>query len=84
MMMTNALRILESLAIPFELCAYEVDLEDLSAETVARKVQLPIGQVYKTLVCRAERVGPVFAIGAGDTDLDLKTLARAAEERSGA
>lgn len=78
---TNAVRILESLGIPFELRAYEVDLEDLSAETVARKVQMPIGQVYKTLVCRAERVGPVFAIIAGDTELDLKTLARAAEDR---
>lgn len=80
-MKTNAVRILETLGIPFALRSYEVDLEDLSAETVARKVELPIEQVYKTLVCRGERVGPLFAVIAGNRELDLKVLARAADDR---
>jgi Cys-tRNA(Pro)/Cys-tRNA(Cys) deacylase len=80
-MKTNAVRILEAAKIPFELREYEVDPEDLCAETVARKVAMPIGQVYMTLVCRGERVGAVFAVVAGDCELDLKVLARSAADR---
>jgi len=80
-MKTNAVRRLESLGISFELRNYDVDPADLSAETVARKVEMPIDQVYKTLVCRGERVGAVFAVVAGDCELDLKALARAANDR---
>jgi Cys-tRNA(Pro)/Cys-tRNA(Cys) deacylase len=80
-MKTNAVRILESLRIHFELRTYEVDPEDLSAETVARKVGMPIRQVYKTLVCRGERGGTVFAVVAGDCEIDLKVLARSAGDR---
>jgi Cys-tRNA(Pro)/Cys-tRNA(Cys) deacylase len=80
-MKTNAVRILEAAKISFELRSYEVDIEDLSAETVAHKVEMPIGQVYKTLVCRGERVGVAFAVVAGDCELDLKVLARSAADR---
>ncbi|MFN7132858.1 MAG: Cys-tRNA(Pro) deacylase, partial [Myxococcales bacterium] len=38
---TNAARLLDTLGIRYELRPYEVDPEDLSAETVARKVGLP-------------------------------------------
>ena len=38
---TNAVRLLERLGIQFELRSYEVDPDDLSAETVARKVGMP-------------------------------------------
>jgi len=74
---TNAVRLLESLGIPFELRAYEVDPEDLTAATVAVKIGLPIEQVFKTLVVRGERTGPAFAVLAGDAELDPKLLARA-------
>lgn len=80
-MKTNAIRILESLSIPFELRSYQVDLEDLSASTVAAKVGMPITQVYKTLLCRGDRVGPIFAVVAGDCELDLKVLARSSGDR---
>lgn len=80
-MKTNAVRILESLAIPFELRDYVVDPDDLSAETVAKKVNMPLAQVYKTLVCRGERVGALFAVVSGDSAIDLKVLARAAGDR---
>ena len=74
-MKTNAVRILDSLAIPYELRDYEVDPDDLSAETVARKVGLPPEQVFKTLVVRGDRHGICFAVVAGDAELDLKALA---------
>jgi prolyl-tRNA editing enzyme YbaK/EbsC (Cys-tRNA(Pro) deacylase) len=37
---TNAARLLDQLGIQYELCAYEVDPEDLAAETVAAKIGL--------------------------------------------
>ena len=53
---TNAVRILKRLGVQFGLRGYEVDPDDLSAETVARKVGLPPEQVFKTLVARGVRL----------------------------
>ena len=78
---TNAARLLDSLGIRYELRAYEVDPEDLAAETVAAKIGLPAEQVFKTLVARGERNGVVMAVIPGDQELDLKTLAAAAGEK---
>lgn len=50
---TNASRLLDRLQIPYELREYEVDPDDLSAETVAAKIDLPPEQVFKTLVVKA-------------------------------
>ncbi len=49
-MKTNAARILEGLGIGYTLQDYEVDPEDLSAVNVARKIGLPVEQVFKTLL----------------------------------
>ena len=38
---TNAVRLLERLGVRYELRAYEVDPDDLAAETVARKIGMP-------------------------------------------
>ncbi len=78
---TNAARYLDQLGIKYELRDYEVDPDDLAAETVATKIGLPPEQVFKTLVARGERNGPVMAIIPGDQELDLKALAAAAVER---
>lgn len=80
-MKTNAARLLDSLGIPYELRAYEVDPEDLSADTVARKIGLPLEQVWKTLVARGDRSGVVLAVVPGDAELDLKALARLSGDR---
>lgn len=74
-MKTNAARLLDGLGISYELREYDVDLEDLSAESVARKVGLPAEQVFKTLVARGDRHGICFAVVPGDQQLDLKGLA---------
>jgi Cys-tRNA(Pro)/Cys-tRNA(Cys) deacylase len=77
-MKTNGARILESLGIAFELREYEVDPNDLSAITVARKIGMPAEQVFKTLLVTDGSKGYVFAVIPGDTELDFKKLARAA------
>ena len=48
-MKTNGARYLESLGIAFELREYEVDPNDLTAITVAKKIGMPAEQVFKTL-----------------------------------
>jgi Cys-tRNA(Pro)/Cys-tRNA(Cys) deacylase len=78
---TNAARILDGLGIRYELRDYAVDEEDLSAETVARKVGLPAEQVFKTLVARGDRTGVLLAAVPGNAQLDLKALARVAGDR---
>jgi Cys-tRNA(Pro)/Cys-tRNA(Cys) deacylase len=75
-MKTNAARILDTLGIRYELRTYEVDPEDLSAETVAKKIGFPLEQVWKTLVVRGDRKGICLAVLAGSATLDLKLLAR--------
>jgi Cys-tRNA(Pro)/Cys-tRNA(Cys) deacylase len=78
---TNAARLLDQLAIAYELREYEVDPNDLAAETVAAKIGLPPEQVFKTLVTRGDRNGVSMAVVPGDQELDLKALASAAGER---
>jgi Cys-tRNA(Pro)/Cys-tRNA(Cys) deacylase len=80
-MKTNAARLLDTLGIRYELREYEVDPEDLSAETVAAKVGLPAEQVFKTLVARGDRTGVLLAVVPGDAELDLKALARLSGDR---
>lgn len=80
-MKTNAVRILESLGIAYELRHYEVDPEDLSAETVARKVGLPPEQTFKTLLVRGDRRGLLFAVVPGSAELDLKAMAKASGDK---
>jgi len=80
-MKTNAARSLDELKIAYELREYEVDVEDLSAETVARKIGMDLEQVFKTLVVRGERAGVVMAVVPGNAELNLKGLAKLAGDR---
>jgi Cys-tRNA(Pro)/Cys-tRNA(Cys) deacylase len=74
---TNAARLLDSLNISYEVRAYDVDPEDLTAISVARKIGLPPEQVFKTLLAQTNTGGHLFAIIPGDSELDLKKLANA-------
>lgn len=80
-MKTNAARFLESLGIPFELREYDVDPDDLSAVTVAKKVGMPPEQVFKTLLTTDGKGEYIFAVIPGDAELDFKKLAREAGMR---
>src|SRR4029077_4459870 len=78
---TNAARLLDQLGIIYELREYEVDPEDLAAESVAAKVGLPREQVFKTLVARGDRNGICIAVIPGNAELDVKILAAASGDR---
>ena len=78
---TNAARLLDRLGIAYELREYEVDPDDLAAESVALKLGMPAEQVFKTLVARGDRRGVCLAVIPGDAQLDLKALARETGDR---
>lgn len=78
---TNAVRLLDALGIGYELRSYEVDPADLTAVTVAQKMGMPLDQVFKTLVVSTSENTHLFAVIAGDAELDLKKLAAAADVR---
>ena len=79
---TNAARALEAKGIAYELRAYDVDEDDLSAETVAAKVGLAAEQVWKTLCLRADDKSLLFALVSADRELDFKACARVAGKKS--
>lgn len=79
---TNAARLLDNLGIVYELRSYEVDLDDLTAISVARKIGLPAEQVFKTLLAQTTSSTHVFAVIPGNAELDLKKLAAAAGEKN--
>lgn len=78
---TNAARLLDAMSITYSLHEYAVDPDDLSAETVAHKIGLPLEQVFKTLVVRGDRTGIFFAVIPGNCELDLKATAKATGDR---
>jgi Cys-tRNA(Pro)/Cys-tRNA(Cys) deacylase len=78
---TNAMRALDQLGVAYQIREYEVDPNDLSAETVAAKVGLPPEQVFKTLAVDGDRNGICLAVIPGNTELDFKALAQATGDR---
>ena len=78
---TNAMRILESLKIPFEHYTYECD-EFVDGLQIADKLSLPYEKVYKTLVTVGNSKNYfVFVIPIAE-ELDLKAAARSVGEKS--
>ena len=74
---TNAVRMLDSLGIAYELAAYEAGGEHVEAAAVARGLGVPTDALFKTLVARDDEGGiRVYCVPAA-ADLSLKKAARA-------
>lgn len=78
---TNAMRILDQLGIAYQVREYEVDPDDLAAETVAAKIGLPPEQVFKTLAVQGDRNGICLAVIPANCELDFKALAQLTGDR---
>ena len=81
-MKTNAMRILDTLGIQYEIREYEVDPDDLSAGRIASDIGLPPEQVFKTLVARGDRHGVLLAVVPANAEVDFKALARQSGDRT--
>ena len=72
---TNAARLLDQKHIAYELIAYTVDENDLSAVHVASLLGEPVEQVFKTILLRGDRHGLLVAVVPGDAEVNLKAVA---------
>lgn len=78
---TNAMRILESMKIPFTHYTYECD-EFVDGLQIADKLNLPYEKVYKTLVTQGNSKNYfVFVIPVAE-ELDMKKAAKSVGEKS--
>ena len=73
---TNAARLLDAAGINYELAEYEVDENDLSALTLAKKIGQNMEQIFKTLVLRGDKTGVFVAVIPGNAEVDLKKAAK--------
>ena len=72
---TNVMRLLDAAGIAYRTAEYPWDESDLSGVHAAQALGLPMEQVFKTLVARGDKTGPlVFCIPA-DGELDLRKAA---------
>jgi Cys-tRNA(Pro)/Cys-tRNA(Cys) deacylase len=76
----NVTRMLDAKKIPY--IAFELPVEKLGAVETARLLNVPLKQVYKTIVVKREAKGkPILAVVPGSTDVDLKRLAKTVSEK---
>ena len=82
MVKTNAMRILDSLKIKYNVMEYDVKDGAIDGVSVAKKVGQDVECVFKTLVTQsADREFLVFVIPVAE-ELDLKKAARAAKVKN--
>ena len=76
----NVTRLLDSRKIRYT--AFELPAEKLGARETARRLDVPLEQVFKTIVARRDKPGkPILAVIPGISALDLKALAAAINEK---
>jgi Cys-tRNA(Pro)/Cys-tRNA(Cys) deacylase len=72
---TNAMRRLDAAKIPYEILEYTVDENDLSGMHIAEQLGFPPEKMFKTLVAKGDKTGPlVFCIPVA-AEIDLKRAA---------
>lgn len=72
---TNAMRMLDKAKINYEAIEYTVDDNDLSGVIIAKKAGLDCSMVFKTLVAKGDKTGPVVMCIPVDKEIDLKKAA---------
>jgi Cys-tRNA(Pro)/Cys-tRNA(Cys) deacylase len=76
----NITRLLDAKKISYTV--YELPAEKLGAVETARLLDVPLEQVYKTIVVKREGKGkPILAVVPGSAEVDLKLLAKAVDEK---
>lgn len=74
-MKTNAMRMLDAAKIPYEILEYPVDVDDLSGVHIAEQLGFPPERMFKTLVAKGDKTGPlVFCIPVAE-EIDLRAAA---------
>lgn len=72
---TNAMRMLDSAKISYELIEYEVNENDLSGTHIADTLSLPYSMVFKTIVAKGDKTGYIVFCLPVNKEIDMKTAA---------
>ena len=75
MIKTNAMRMLTAAKIAFEVLEYEVDETDLSGMHISEQLGFPPEQMFKTLVARGDKTGPLVLCIPVNREIDLRPVA---------
>ena len=78
---TNAMRLLNKAGIKYEQIEYEVDENNLSGMHIAEQTGLDPNLMFKTLVAKGEKNGPLVFCIPVNAELDLKKCAKAAGDK---
>lgn len=78
---TNAARILDRMRIPYELIPYPVTETELGAEHIAETLHEPIERVFKTILVRGDKTGPLIGVVPGNFEVSLKELAKVSGDK---
>ncbi len=80
MITNNLTRLLDAKKISYT--AFELPPEKLGALETSRLLNVPLEQVFKTIVVKREGKGkPILAVVPGSTEVDLRLLAKALGEK---
>lgn len=79
---TNAVRILDSNNIHYQLFEYEFNEDEIDAISVANKINAPHEQVFKTLVATGDKSGVVVFVIPGNAELNLKKAATSSRNKN--
>lgn len=82
MIKTNAMRLLSAAGISYSVKEYTVDESDLSALHAAESLDMPVEQVFKTLVLQGASGAYIVCCVSAVTELDLKKTSKAVGEKS--
>jgi Cys-tRNA(Pro)/Cys-tRNA(Cys) deacylase len=76
----NITRMLDAKKIPYTV--FELPAEKLGALETANLINVPLEQIFKTIVVKREGKGkPILAVVPGSAEVDLKLLAKALGEK---
>lgn len=75
------MRFLEDQQITYQILRYTYDPEAIMVEKIARDNELPLDSIFKTLVVKGDKTGPVVAVVSGIHALSLKALAKCSGNR---
>jgi len=78
---TNAMRVLEKAGVSYTIQDYTYDPTQLDVQHIAAENQLLLEQIYKTLVLKGDKSGPVVALVNGNDQLQLKKVAQASNNK---
>lgn len=78
---TNAMRLLEAQGISYQLRTYPLESDDISAEQVAEHLGIAPERIFKTLIARGDRTGPMLILAPAGTEVDLRAVARSSGDK---